>query len=79
MNPTVLRKGSFRFFFFSREEERQHVHINSPKGEAKFWLEPTIALHSYTGFSNKELRKLHNYIEENYEEIIQAWKEHFKV
>jgi len=38
--PTILRVKDYRFFFFSREELRQHVHIQSQKGEAKFWLEP---------------------------------------
>jgi len=27
MSPTVLRDGPFRLFFFSREEERMHVHV----------------------------------------------------
>ena len=44
MNPTILRSGQLRLFFFSREESRMHVHVQSPDGEAKFWLEPTIAL-----------------------------------
>jgi hypothetical protein len=40
MSPTVFRDGGFRFFFFSREEPRMHVHIVSSEGEAKFWIEP---------------------------------------
>jgi len=36
MAPTVLREGQFRFFFFSREEPRIHVHVAHPDGEAKF-------------------------------------------
>jgi hypothetical protein len=34
MSPTVFRDGPFRFFFFSREEERLHIHVQSPDGEA---------------------------------------------
>ncbi len=34
--PTVLKVKGYRFFFFSREELRQHIHIQSQKGEAKF-------------------------------------------
>jgi len=26
MSPTVFKKAGFRFFFFSREEARPHVH-----------------------------------------------------
>ncbi len=38
MSPTVFYFKHDRFFFFSREETRRHVHIRSPEGEAKFWL-----------------------------------------
>jgi hypothetical protein len=44
MSPTIFKEGSYRFFFFSREEPRKHVHIVSNEGEAKFWLEPEIEL-----------------------------------
>ncbi len=44
MSPTVFRECGYRFFFFSREEERMHVHVLSGNGEAKFWLEPEIEL-----------------------------------
>jgi hypothetical protein len=36
----VFREKGYRFFFFSREEPRAHVHIHCSDGEAKFWLEP---------------------------------------
>ena len=36
MSPTVFRVKDYRFFFFSREETRAHIHISSPEGEAKF-------------------------------------------
>jgi hypothetical protein len=36
LSPTVFRDGEFRFFFFSREESRVHIHVSHPDGEAKF-------------------------------------------
>jgi len=42
MSPTVLRVRGFRFYFFSREESRMHVHVYHADGEAKFWLEPAV-------------------------------------
>jgi hypothetical protein len=42
MSPTVFKENGYRFFFFSSEEPRMHVHIVSGNGEAKFWLEPEI-------------------------------------
>ena len=44
MSPTVFQEKGFRFFFFSKEESRKHVHVYCGDGEAKFWLEPTTEL-----------------------------------
>jgi hypothetical protein len=39
--PTVLRSGSFRFHFYSDEgNEPPHIHVETPDGECKFWLDP---------------------------------------
>ena len=78
MSPTVLRYKGFRFFFFSREESRMHVHVSSAEGEAKFWLEPIIALANNYRFSAKQLKEIQKIIEEQNSEITNAWKKHFK-
>ena len=72
-----MRHGPYRFFFFSREEARMHVHVRSAEGEAKFWLEPTVALATYTGFSKKQLRELQELVEGNENVIRDAWEKHF--
>ncbi len=77
MAPTVLRQGSFRLFFFSREESRIHVHVAHPDGEAKFWLTPTVALATSVGLSERQLREAHGIVEEHLEEIRHAWSQHF--
>ena len=78
MSPTVFRIGKYRFYFFSREEERVHVHVVSPEGEAKFWIEPIVSLAAYTGFSKQQLRRLQSLVEEHKSEIVKAWQEHFQ-
>jgi hypothetical protein len=40
MSPTLFRERGYRFFFFSREEARMHVHVYHADGGAKFWLNP---------------------------------------
>ena len=70
LSPTIKRYQRFRFFFFSWEEERKHVHVESPEGEAKFWLEPAIEL-----AMNQDIRPKD--ITEHYEEFINAWTKHF--
>ncbi|MDO8748081.1 MAG: DUF4160 domain-containing protein [Candidatus Omnitrophota bacterium] len=78
MSPTVFKIGNYRFHFFSKEEMKMHVHIISPDGEAKFWLEPAVELVNYTGFSKRQLRTLQKIVERHRNEIIKEWKEHFK-
>ncbi|MBZ4201767.1 MAG: DUF4160 domain-containing protein [Methylovulum sp.] len=34
MSPTVFRERGYRFYFFSREEQRMHVHVQHTDGEA---------------------------------------------
>lgn len=77
MSPTVFRERGFRFFFFSREEPRMHVHVHCASGEAKFWMEPNIELAQNYGLSDKELRQAGSLIEERADEIRSAWQKHF--
>lgn len=77
MAPTVVRDGPFRLFFFSREEPRMHVHVAHPDGEAKFWLEPSVAMACHTGLSQKELAAAEEVVRRHLQEIIDAWDKHF--
>ena len=73
----MFREGPFRFFFFSREEPRRHVHVFSPEGEAKFWLEPSVELAVAKGVSDASLKRMEGIIYDRKEEIIDAWNRHF--
>lgn len=77
MSPTIFRAGGLRFFFFSREEERLHVHAIGPEGEAKFWIEPEIAVARNFGLSERKIREALQLVEEHEDEIRAAWREHF--
>jgi hypothetical protein len=77
MSPLLFSEGPYRFLFFSNEERRMHVHILSPDGEAKFWLEPIVSLAKSSGYSTKELNKLQRIIEGRQNEIKRSWKKHF--
>jgi hypothetical protein len=57
MAPTIFRECGFRFFFFSREEPRLHVHVSHPDGEAKFWLKPDLVLATSAGLSTRQIRE----------------------
>ncbi len=76
--PTVLRIGSYRFFFYSNENgEPHHIHIQRESSLAKFWLKP-VALASSTGFAAHELNKLVGMVEKNQNLFVEAWDEFFK-
>ena len=77
MSPTVFRHGPYRFFFFSKEETRPHVHVNCSDGEAKFWIKPTVTMARNIGLSKKQVAELAKIVEEHRNEIHKAWQEHF--
>ena len=54
-----------------------HVHDSSPDGEAKFWIEPVIALASSLGLNKKQIKELQEIVEDRENEIKKAWKKHF--
>ena len=72
----MSREGQFRFSF-SREEPRQHIHVFSPEGEAKFRLEPSVELAVSKGIPEVSLKRIEGIIMERKEEIVHAWNRHF--
>ncbi|MBV5311025.1 DUF4160 domain-containing protein [Chromatium okenii] len=77
MSPTVFQENGFRFFFFSREEPRMHVHVNCGHGEAKYWMEPDIELAKNYGLTSKDLYIVRQLIEVHADAIRNAWQKHF--
>jgi hypothetical protein len=77
MSPTIFRAEGFRFFFFSREEPRLHVHVESSEGEAKFWLDPDIELAVNHALPQRQLNRARDLIAEHEAEIRDAWYRHF--
>jgi len=77
MSPTVFRYKGYRAFFFSREEERIHVHVHCADGEAKFWLTPSVSLARNYGLSETQITELTKVIEERQDDIKTFWKEYF--
>jgi hypothetical protein len=66
-----------RFYFFSREERRAHVHVQHAEGEAKFWIEPAVELAANFGLRPKQLVEAQRLAEEHVDEIRSAWAKHF--
>lgn len=77
LSPTIFREAGFRFFFFSREESRLHVHVHCADGEAKFWLEPHIELAQNYGLTDRQIRAAEALIRKRENDIRSAWRKHF--
>ena len=77
MSPTVFRQKGYRFYFLSNEEKRIHVHVECQDGEAKFWIEPIVALANYQGLNKVKLNEIRKIVERRKNEIIKKWQEHF--
>ncbi|MBU4305355.1 MAG: DUF4160 domain-containing protein [Candidatus Omnitrophica bacterium] len=77
MSPTIFRKKGYRFYFLSNEENRIHIHVECEDGEAKFWIEPIVALVVYYELKPYQLNEIQRIVEKHKDEIIKKWKEYF--
>ncbi|GAB6273042.1 MAG: hypothetical protein STSR0003_28970 [Smithella sp.] len=56
--PTVMKLGSFRYHFYSDEgNEPPHIHVETPDGECKFWLDP-VRLARNKGVAPQNIRQI---------------------
>ena len=75
--PTVLRIGPYRFFFYSADgSEPPHIHVEKESKVAKYWLNP-IRLQENHGLNRSDLSKITAIIEENQQNILEAWNDYF--
>mgnify|MGYP001769437532 CR=1 FL=1 len=75
--PTVFKIGPYRFFFYSGDrDEPVHIHVEREDNVAKFWLDP-VRLQRSGGFRAGEINELQKKIQDNQEQIIEAWNEYF--
>lgn len=54
-----------------------HVHVQSPDGEVKFWLEPEVTLAKNFGMSERDQKRVEKLVLEHEQEIRDAWHKHF--
>ena len=77
MSPTLFRVKGYRFYFLSNEESRMHIHIECTDGEAKFWIEPIIALANCYRLNPKQLNEIQKIVDKHKNEIIKEWENYF--
>jgi uncharacterized protein YdhG (YjbR/CyaY superfamily) len=76
--PEIFRFYGYSFFFYSREHEPIHVHVEGNGGYAIYdFLNGTIKLRDAQGIKISDLRKIEQVIIENKQTIMNKWQEHF--
>ncbi len=83
MSPKILEYQGFSIGFFSSDgEERPHVHVyrgSDTQANAKFWItkDGYELAHNKGRFSNRDLRKLTVFLDQNRDYILARWMEYF--
>jgi hypothetical protein len=76
--PTILRVGAFRFHFYSDEGgEPPHIHVATPEGECKFWLEP-IRLARNKGVAPVTVREIEKLVFDHLELLLEKYHEYHR-
>jgi hypothetical protein len=77
--PEIFRMFGIRFFFYTREHEPLHIHVQNQDGKAKFNITPEgVVLVENKGMKAKDIRAAEMVLEENKELAIEAWNKYFK-
>lgn len=78
--PELFRFYGFVFFFYSREHEPLHVHVEGNDGLAKFVYNDstsTFDLEMAVNVKAGDLRKIKRIVADNKDNIVRAWHKHF--
>lgn len=76
--PEIFRFFGFSFFFYSKEHEPIHIHVEGNNGMAKFdWDGEQFVLVEKHNIKAGDMKKINSVIQENADIIISRWNEHF--
>jgi hypothetical protein len=70
--PTIMIIEGVRFYFYSNEETRIHVHVECQNREAKIWLDTFEIAYNF-GFRSFHLNKIIRLIKKHEKEIKRQW------
>ena len=84
MSPTVFKYGPYRFYFWSNEAGRPHIHCESGEKNAKYWLEKAdnplveIELGETSSYAKHELTQIKEIIDQHHYEFLKKWYDFFR-
>lgn len=76
--PEIFRFYGFSFFFYSREHEPIHVHVEGNGGIAKYNLiDGDFVLDSFSNIKKNDLKRIEYIISDKKDIIINHWNNYF--
>lgn len=76
--PEIFRFFGFSFFFYSKEHEPIHVHVEGAEGFAKYDYDGiNFILKDNKGLKTNDLKKISAVVDENKDIIVARWNEYF--
>lgn len=77
--PELFKCCGFSFFFYSREHEPLHVHVEGASGALKYsWDGSKFILTQRHGVKANELKKIYKIMEERKYVIVESWYKFFE-
>lgn len=79
--PELFRFYGFLFYFYSKEHEPIHVHVEGSGGLAIFDYDQQkdeFVVRYRKNIKNNDLKRIQGVIETNKDIIINRWKEYFR-
>lgn len=84
--PNYFTFAGFKLYFWSNEsDEPIHVHVSKGRpnpASTKFWIlsnKTTKLANNKAELNKKDLKVITRFIESNYDEICQTWKNYFQL
>ena len=76
--PEVFRFFGYSFFFYSKEHEPLHIHVEGNGGVAKFdWNGEEFELKERQGIKSNDFKRIKQVIAENSDIIMARWHDYF--
>jgi hypothetical protein len=72
--PTIALIGKIRIMIYLADHGRPHVHAVGPGAEAKIEIGSLVVVRQ-SGFSTKEMKLILEFIANNRERLLEAWKD----
>lgn len=76
--PEVFRFYGFSFFYYSKEHEPIHIHVEGKDGFAKYELQgEDFVLQETNNIKHGDLKKITKVIDDNKDLIVKHWNNYF--